>query len=96
MYEFTCGRCSSSYTGKTFRHFKTRIVEPIKKGNKSHIFRPLNSSETCFVSYNSLCLKKIDKANSNFELKIKEALHITRRTPNLSVQQSYLALTLSL
>ena len=29
---------------------------------------------TCFHSYNSLCFKIIDKANSKFDLKIKEAL----------------------
>ena len=41
---------------------------------KSHIFKHLHSSETCFDSYNSLCFKIIDKANSKFDLKIKEAL----------------------
>ena len=38
----------------------------------------------------------IDKANSKFDLKIKEALHINWRKPNLNVQQNHLALTLSL
>ena len=76
VYKFTCASCSSSYIGKTCRHFKTRIEEHIKKDNKSHIFKYLHSSETCFDSYNSLCFKIIDKANSKFELKIKEALHI--------------------
>ena len=40
-------------------------------------------------------LKKIDKANSKFDLKIKEALHINLRKPNLNAQQNQLALTLS-
>ena len=47
-------------------------------------------------SYNSLCFKIIDKANSKFDLKIKEALHINWRKPNLNAQQNHLALTLSL
>ena len=51
---------------------------------------------TCFKSYNSLSFKIIDKANSKFDLKIKEALHINWRKPNLNAQQNHLALTISL
>ena len=75
-YKFTCASCSSSDIGETCRHFKTRIEEHIKKDNKSHIFKHLHSTTTCFDSYNSLCFKMIDKANSKFDLKIREALHI--------------------
>ena len=59
-------------------------------------FKHLHSTTTCFDSYNSLCFKIIDKANSKFDLKIKEALHINWRKPNLNAQQNHLALTLSL
>ena len=96
VYKFTCASCSSSYIGETCRHFKTRIEEHIKKDNKSHIFKHLHSTTTCFDSYNSLCFKIFDKANSKFDLKIKEALHINWRKPNLNAQQNHLALTLSL
>ena len=97
VYKFTCASCSSSYIGDTCHHFKTRSEEHIKKDNKSHIFKHLHSSETCFDSYNSLYFKTIDKANSNFELKIKEALHINWRRRNLTyAQENHLALTLSL
>ena len=96
VYKFTCASCSSSYIGKTCRHFKTRIEKHIKKDNKSHIFKHLHSTATCFDSYNSLCFKIIDKANSKFDLKIKEALRFNRRKPNLNAQQNHLALTLLL
>ena len=76
VYEFTCASCSSSYIGETCLHIKTRIEEHIKQNNKSHIFKHLHSSATCFDSYNSLCFKIIDKANSKFDLKIREPLHI--------------------
>ena len=68
----------------------------MKKCNKSHIFKHLHSTATCFGSYISLCFKTTGQANSKFDLKIKEALHITWRKPNLNVQQNHLALTLSL
>ena len=86
VYKFTCASCSSSYIGETCRHFKTRTEEHIKKDNKSHIFKYLHSTAACFDSYNSLWFKIIDKANSNFDLKIKEALHINWRKPNLNAQ----------
>ena len=38
----------------------------------------------------------IDKDDSKFDLKIKEALHINWRRPSLNAQQNHLALTLSL
>ena len=96
VYKFTSASCNSSYIGKTCRHFKTRIEEHIKKENKSHTFKHLHSTATCFDSYNSLSFKLIDKANSKFDLKTKEALHINWRRPNLNLQQNHLALTLLL
>ena len=68
----------------------------MKKDNNSHTFKHLHSSETCFDAYDSLCFKIIDKTNSKFDLKIKEALHINWRKPNLNAQENHLALTLSL
>ena len=96
VYKLTCTSCRSSYIGKTCHHFKTRIEEHIKKDNSSHIFKHLHSTATCFDSYNSLRFKIIDKANSRFDLKIKEALRINWRKPNLNAQRNHLALRLSL
>ena len=42
------------------------------------------------------CFKIIDRANSKFDLKIKEALHINWRKPNLNAQQNHLALNILL
>ena len=95
VYKFTCASCSSSYIAETCRHFNTRIEEHIKKDNKSHIFKHLHSTTTCFDSYNPLCFKIIDKANSKFDLKIGEALQINWRRPGLNAQQDHLALTIS-
>ena len=88
--KFTCTSCSSSYIGETCRHSKTRIEKHIKKDSKSQIFKHLHSTSACFDSYNSLCFKKIDKANSKFDLKIKEGLHINWRKPNLNAQKNHL------
>ena len=81
---------------KLVHHFNTRIEKHIKKNTKSHISKHLHSTATCFDSYNSLYFKIIDKTNSKFDLKIKEALHINWRKSNLNAQQNHLAFTLSL
>ena len=93
VYRFTCAHCGSSYIGEIFYHFKTRIEEYIKNDNKSHTFKHLHSAATCF---DSLCFEIIDKANSKFDLKTKEALHSNWRKPNLNAQQNHLARTLYL
>ena len=95
MYKFTCVSYSSSYIGEAC-HFESRFEEHIKKDKKPHIFKHLHSTTTCFYSYNSVCFKIIDIANSKFDLKIKEALHINWQKPNLNAQQNHLALALSL
>ena len=79
--------CFQSHHFYQARNSIFSIKEHIKKDNKSHIFKHLHSSETCFNN----C-----KANSKFDFKIKEALHINWRKPNLNAQQNHLALTLSL
>ena len=85
-YTFTFASGSSSYIGETCCHFKTRVEVHIKKGNKSRIFKYLQTTATCFDSYNSLSFKIIVEANSKFLLKIKEALDINWRKPNLNAQ----------
>ena len=96
VYKFTCASCSSGYIGETCCHFKTRFEKNIKKDNKPHISKHLHSTAAYYDLYNSLCFKIIEKGNSKFDLKIKEALHINRGKPNWNAQQNHLALTLSL
>ena len=89
VYIFTCANCSSSYIGETYHHFKTTTEEHIKNDNKSHIFKHLHSTATCFDSYNSLSFKIFDKANRKFGLKVKEPLEINWRKPKLNAQQNH-------
>ena len=42
----------TSYIDKACRHFNPRIEEHIKKYNKSHNFKHLHSTATCFDSNN--------------------------------------------
>ena len=94
-YKTDCS-CSSSYTGETCHHFKTKIEEHIKKDNRSNIFKHLNSTATYFDWFNSLSFKIIDKGNSKLVLKIKKDLHINWKKANLNAKQNHLSLTFSL
>ena len=85
VYKFTCTSCSSSYIGKTCHHFRTTIEKHVKK-DKSHIFKHLHFTATCFDLDDYVCFKIIDKANSKFDFKIKEALHINWKKPNFNAQ----------
>ena len=51
-------------------------LRSISKRIRGLIF--LNIYTTCFDSYNSLCFKIIDKANSKFDLKIKEVFQLEK------------------
>ena len=84
LCKFTFAGCSSSYIGKNCHHFKTRTEEHIKKDYKSYIFKHPHSTATCFDSYNSFSFKIIDKVNTQYDLKIKDALHSKRTTKSFS------------
>ena len=83
--------CKENFNIKlVFNSFKIKnyfvYKDPIPNGLKSFLvykFTCANCSSsytaTCFDAYNSVCFKTIDKANSKFDLKIKEALHIDWR-----------------
>ena len=60
------------------------------------IFKYLHSTAACFDLYNYLSFKINDKPSPKFDLKIKKALHIHGRKPNLNIHKNHLALTLLL
>ena len=58
------------------------------KTKKTKRNREVPQAIVCFDQYNSLFLKIIDEANSKFDLKIKELLHINWTKPNINEQQT--------
>ena len=59
-------------------------LRSISKRITSLIFLNIYTPLQHVLAHNSLFFKIIDKANSKFDLKIKEALHINWRKPNLN------------
>ena len=68
-------------------------LRSISKRIASLIFLNICTPRQHALTHIILCFKIIDKANSKFDLKTKEALHINWRKPNLNAQQNHLVLT---
>ena len=87
VYQFTCLRdANSTYIGKTIQHLATRVREHTT--SPSAIKEHLSSCTTCKDNYSCNSFKVIDSANGDFEVSIKEALHIKHKNPNLNKQLS--------
>ena len=99
VYKFSCGRCNATYYGETCRHLKIRV------GENSHI-SPLTGkmskaeTNTAIKYYMLLCdhvvslndIPILASSNSEFHLKIKENLSISRDKPELNRNEKSLPL----
>ena len=94
VYKFKCARCNSCYIGYTTRHFTTRIHEHLTD-KQSHIYQHLNGNIECKSLSDKSCFSIIDNANTEYDLKIKEALHIQWLKPTINKQMKSMKMTLS-
>ena len=76
VYKFICANCKVCYVGETTRHFITRINEHLQKDAKSNIFKHLRESRVCNSVCNKDCFSVIDQATTEYQLKMKEAMHV--------------------
>ena len=96
VYKFTCASCNACYIGETTRHFRTRIDEHTHKDKNSHIYKHLNGNPNCLNSLTNTSFTYLDSANTSFQLKLKEGMHIGWEKPNLNKQVNHIATTLSI
>ena len=90
IYKFTCAGCNACYIGET------GVREHLSSDKSSHIFKQLLSSECCRHSCSTDCFVILDSATTNFQFKLKEAMHINWEKPNLNQQVHHVNLTLTL
>ena len=86
--------CKACYLGETTRQFITRINEHLQKDATSNIFKHLRESRACNSVCNKDCFSVIDRATTEYELKMKEAMHIKWFRPKLNKQVKYYTLSL--
>ena len=94
VYKFVCANCKVCYVGQTTRHFITRINEHLQKDAKSNIFKHLRESRVCNSVCNKDCFSVIDQATTEYQLKMKEAIHIKWIRPKLNKQVKHYTLSL--
>ena len=75
VYKFICANCKVCHVGETTRHFITRINEHLQKDPKSNIFKHLQESHASNSVCNKDCFSVIDRATTECQLKMKEAMH---------------------
>ena len=95
VYKFCCAGCNTSYVGETTRHLKIRIKEHLRTDKDSIIFKHLESNINCKKLSNETCFSIIDQAQTEFTLKLKEAMHIEWLKPSLNKQQKHVNVSIS-
>ena len=96
IYKYTCNRCNAVYIGKTSRHLSTRIAEHMGISFRtglnltsppfSQIRNHVSEEQETHHNYNinKEQFKIISKAQSKYDLDIKESLFIKILNPNLN------------
>ena len=96
VYKFQCAGCNACYIGETTRHIITRIEEHLKRDKKSHIYKHIHNNASCLNKCDKDCFKILDNASTNWQLKVKEGLHIEWENPEINKQVKYIGKTLTL
>ena len=96
VYKLTCAGCNSVYIGETSRHLSKRVREHLFTDKNSHTFKHLKNSNPSKNHCSESCFKVLDSASTYHNLKIKEALHIIWKRPNLNKQLQHYNISLSL
>ena len=88
VYKFACGSCNTTYYNETCRHFKVwvsehSVISPLT--NKRSKSKKLTAVKDHMLMYDQVVsfddLKVLASSNSEFHLKIKENLLISRNQP---------------
>ena len=94
VYHFQCAECNSVYVGYTTRHYQTRVHEHLHTDLTSHINKHLSDKVECKSACDESCFKIIDKASTDYQLRIKEAMHIQWLAPSINKQKMSQKMTL--
>ena len=95
VYKFHCTGCNSSYVGYTNRRFNTRVHEHLMTDKASHIYQHLRENTNCMELGDENCFSIIDSASTDYELRIKEGMHIQWLAPTINKQRHTIKMTLS-
>ena len=89
VYKYTCQECNSCYVGRTHKYFDTRCTEHLGSDSNSSIYKHHQNKKRCADKNNKKSFEILDYAKTEFELALKEAMHIKWVNPNLNGQKQH-------
>ena len=96
VYKFVCTGCNSSYVGRTHVYYNTRSEEHLATDKTSSIFKHLSKYPQCKLANDFMSFSILDHANNDYELALKEAMHIKWEKPNLNGQKRHEIISLTI
>ena len=96
VYKFVCASCNACYIGETTKRYIDRAGEHLNTDKASAIYQHLRSSNACLGANSENSFSLLDKAPTQYQLKIKEALHIEKLKPVLNKQKKSIKVELRL
>jgi hypothetical protein len=88
IYKINCKTCNASYIGKTERILSHRIKEHKNSNAKEQSAVQIHKKENPTHSIDFDNIEILDKADSDYKLKMKEMLHINQLKPILNIQHT--------
>ena len=85
------------YLSYLWRHWETRRHEHLHRDKTSHIYKHTHNNDQCKGKSNENNFKIIDKSQTQFSLKLKQAMQINKYNPTLiNKQKKHVILTLDI
>ena len=79
------------------RHWETRRSEHLYKDKASHVYKHIHADNNCKGKSNEDNFTILDKAQTQFALKLKQAMQINKYKPTLiNKQKKHIILTLDI
>ena len=78
IYKFLCSNCNVCYIGETTKQFIVQVKEHLLTDKNSAIYKHLNKNKTCKECCNCESFTIIDRASTEYQLRIKEAFYIQK------------------
>ena len=89
IYKFLCAGCNSCYVGRTHKYFDTRQHEHLETDQTSPIYKHLQKNRNCKIANSFDSFSILDYAKTDYELALKEAMHIKWIKPKLNGQKKH-------
>ena len=82
--------------GRTHVHFETRRQEHLETDKESSVYKHHRKNQLCKNANGAESFTLLDFAKNDYDLALKEAMHIKWVSPNLNGQKKHAIITLAI